>query len=186
MGGRGASSATSELRINVPTVSVKLSSIPMDESRVDEILDYAVAEGAIVYEKDRNEKNMKRDLFAHAALYRHGWEFTVLGETTEHRNIDLLRMDNGEYWEIKSPDNDGGGNKPLRFVEGAFSEAKDQFRNHPDAPTNSVRVVFNTHSTLVSDDEIKAEIQRQLSLKKNGVINSVIIVHKDGTIERIK
>ena len=179
-------SATYAERIYTPTLSVKLSSMPMDESEVEGLIEAAIEEGAIVYEKTLNDKSLRKDFFAHAALYRDGWEFKVVAEFNEHRNIDLLRTDNGEYWEIKSPEAKGEGKRPLRFIEGLFSDAKSQFRSHPDAPSDEVRMVVNTKYTPVSDQSIEQEIRRLLEDEKNQVVVSVVMVRKDGTVKKVK
>ena len=165
---------------------------------VESILDEAEANGGIVYEKPRSEHSGKRtgghDLFAHAALYEDGWRFTVLRElsnrdiTDEMRaegktqNVDLV-MRNGIFWEVKSPDNEGRGKKPRRFVKDNIDEARHQFRNHIGTSESDTRIVFNSRFTTVDDDLIAIELGRLVG--RNGVAE-IVHVRKDGKVIPIK
>lgn len=157
------------------------------ERTVGEILDEAVENGSITYEVDRTSKNVRNDLFAHAALYLDGREFTVLKERTSTvdgvkggSNVDLLMTD-GAYWEVKSPTSKGNkGDDPLHFVEGALENAEHNFRNHPLTEREQTRVVFNCHSTTVPDELIENRVRDELTRHPN--IREVLIVHKDGSV----
>ena len=188
MGGRGAYSSTYAERYRVPTISIKWSKMPMEEADVSSILDIAVDEGAIVYEKSRESKDLVRDLFAHAALYRDGWEFTVLKERNSKntpkdewenykKSIDIIKA-NGQYWEIKSPpEGETPGN--TRSIERAFSNAIEQFAGHPDAHGGPVRVVFNGLYVNATDKEISQRIVKEMALQG---VDEVVQVKKDGTL----
>lgn len=175
-------SATYAERIYTPTLSVKWSSMPMEESEVDGLIEAAIEEGAIVYEKPLDDKSLVKDFFAHAALYRDGWEFSVIKESREHKNIDLM-LNDGTYWEIKSPVATGKGKDPLQFVEKRLQEARHQFRSHPETDESETRVVFNCKYTSVSDNEIAKRIRKEM--REQGVLE-VVQVRKDGTVKRIK
>lgn len=175
-------SATYSLRIYTPTLSMKWSSMPMDESEVDGLIEAAIEEGAIVYEPRRNEEQLQRDFFAHAALYRDGWRFTVLTEIQGQSNIDLLLV-NGEYWEVKSPTSSGNAKNRLGFVDSNLRTAHNQFRGHGVANEQDAKVVFNNHYTDVDDAEVINEIKKRMP-KRN--IAEVVFIKKDGTIKRIK
>lgn len=165
--------------------AVKWGSDPTSEEEVDSILDEAVENGAIRYEKSRSSKDMERDLFTHASLYRNGWGFTIPEEEDGNANLDMLR-DNGEWWELKSPISDGGGKHPLRFVEGNLRVAKRQFALHQGTSAEDARVIFNTKYTAVSSDRIIEELSRLLKDEKYRMFKQVIVVREDGTLASLR
>ena len=187
MGGRGVWSMTAASSPMPPAGYTRYEMDVIGGRTVGEILDEAEGYGSITYEGDRHGKNLERDLFAHAALYLDGREFTVLKEKTSSQdnvaggtNVDLM-MHNGVYWEIKSPVAKGESSDPLHFVERNLEDAERNFRDDPRTERRQTRVIFNCFHTPVDDSLIDSRIERELARHRN--IREVLVIHKDGSVK---
>ena len=70
--------------------------------------------------------NEWRDLWAHHVLEQHGISPAAHGS----QDIDLTI--NGEWWEVKSPEEPDGGSHDLGFIERLIRKAKKQFGKRGD------------------------------------------------------
>lgn len=122
------------------------------------------------------DNNLRRDIFAHDALRRHGIWATVRQANAPdgYSNIDLDILEG--RCEIKSPT----GNN-MRAVESNLRDAKRQFFNQYDAPPTPIRIVFNSRYMEVDDDKIAGRIILEIVRHD---IDEVLQVLKDGSIRR--
>lgn len=194
MGGRGSLSMTAADGLMPGAGKTRYDLQMISGRKVIDVINEAVENGAIIYQKPlkrflTNEEEGK-DLFAHAALYLDGWKFEVPMERNSEnsskeewakyrKSIDIIRTDNGEYWEIKSPPAGGEWNN-TRAVERGFINAIAQFEGHPVAHSRPRRVVFNGRHLNASDDEISKRIDKEMRLHG---IHEVVQVRKDGSLQ---
>lgn len=121
-----------------------------------------------------NRGNEWRDLWAHHVLEQNGIKPIAHGK----KDIDLTI--NGEWWEVKSPDEPKSPPDPeneLSFVESNLRKASHQFKKRGLGP---VRVVFNPKYRAASpESEMIAEVRRRM--KQHHVIE-VLFIKSDGSI----
>lgn len=121
--------------------------------------------------------NEWRDLWAHHVLGMNG----IAAQTHGKDDIDLTI--NGEWWEVKSPDEPGEPPRPgreLSFVEKNLRAAAHQFEKRG---LGSARVVFNPrYRSVATDEDMVAEIRRRM---RTHDVSEVLYINSDGTLTRI-
>lgn len=124
-----------------------------------------------------NRGNEWRDLWVHHALERAGIKPVVHGK----QDIDMTI--NGEWWEVKSPDEPksppGPGNE-LSFIESNLRKASRQFKKRG---LGSAHVVFSPkYRDGPSESDMLAEVRKRM---KQHRISEVLYVKADGSILRL-
>ena len=154
-----------------------------DEAKTDYSLNPIESYGNINTPGDYSPENITdrgnewRDLWVHHVLEKSGMAPQVHGKD----DIDLTI--NGEWWEVKSPDeakSHPGSGSDLRYIEKNLRQASHQFEKRGLGPAH---VVFNPrYRHDASDEKLIAEVRKRMTQHR---VAEVLFIKEDGSILRL-